>query len=78
MVLDQFSDRVQRFRRWLTATTVAMEASDQGVALLRMVPPRTGQPPQITDCAWPPCRMDSSRQGFPRSPRPWATSSVTC
>lgn len=51
MVLDQLSDRLQRFRRWLTATTVAMEASDQGVALLRMVPPRTGQPPQITDCA---------------------------
>ena len=38
-------------RRWLTATTVAMEVSDQGVVALRMVPSRKGQPPQITDCA---------------------------
>ena len=51
MVLDQLSDRLQRARRWLTATTVAMEASDQGVTVLRMVSSRKGQPPQITDCA---------------------------
>ena len=51
MVLDQLSDRLQRARRWLTATTVAMEASDQGVVVLRMVSPGKGQSPQITDCA---------------------------
>ena len=49
MVLDQLVDRFQRARRWLTATTVAMEASDQGVVVLRMVPSGKGQAPQITD-----------------------------
>lgn len=51
MVLDHFADRFQRTRRWLTATTVAMEASDQGVAVLRMAPSGKGHAPQITDCA---------------------------
>ena len=51
MVLDQLADRLQRTRRWLTATTVAMEVSDQGVVVLRMVPAGKGQAPRITDCA---------------------------
>ena len=49
MVLDHLADRLQRARRWLTATTVAMEPSDQGVVVLRMVLPGKGQAPQITD-----------------------------
>ena len=51
MVLDHLADRFQRTRRWLTATTVAMEASDQGVAALRMAPSWKGHAPRIVDCA---------------------------
>lgn len=51
MVLDHLADRFQQARRWLTATTVAMEANDQGVLLLRMVPSGKGHVPRITDCA---------------------------
>ena len=69
MVLDQLSDRLQRARRWLTATTVAMETSDQGVVVLRMVPPRTGQSPQITDCAVAALPEGFITAGVPQEPQ---------
>ncbi|KKZ15232.1 MAG: hypothetical protein TH68_01445 [Candidatus Synechococcus spongiarum 142] len=69
MVLDQLADRLQRTRRWLTATTVAMEASDQGLVALRMVPSRTGQSPQITDCAVAALPEGFITAGVPQEPQ---------
>ena len=69
MVLDQLSDRLQRARRWLTATTVAMEASDQGVVVLRMVLPGRGQSPQITDCAVAALPEGFITAGVPQEPQ---------
>lgn len=69
MVLDQLADRLQRARRWLTATTVAMEASDQGVVALRMVPSGKGHPPQITDCAVAALPEGFITAGVPQEPQ---------
>lgn len=69
MVLDQLADRLQRTRRWLTATTVAMEVSDQGVVVLRMVPSGKGQPPQITDCAVAALPEGFITAGVPQEPQ---------
>lgn len=69
MVLDQLSDRLQHARRWLTATTVAMEASDQGVSVLRMVPSKAGQSPQITDCAVAALPEGFITAGVPQEPQ---------
>ncbi|CZB17412.1 hypothetical protein [Candidatus Synechococcus spongiarum] len=69
MVLDHLADRFQRTRRWLTATTVAMEANDQGVIALRMVPSGTGQAPQITDCAVAALPEGFITAGVPQEPQ---------
>ena len=69
MVLDQLSDRLQRARRWLTATTVAMEVSDEGVVVLRMVPAGKGQSPQITDCAVAALPEGFITAGVPQEPQ---------
>lgn len=69
MVLDQLAHRFQRARRWLTATTVAMEASDQGVVVLRMAPSGKGHPPQITDCAVAALPEGFITAGVPQEPQ---------
>ena len=69
MVLDQLADRLQRARRWLTATTVAMEVSDQGVVVLRMVSPGKGHAPQITDCTVAALPEGFITAGVPQAPQ---------
>ncbi len=69
MVLDQLADSLQRARRWLTATTVAMEVSDQGMVALRMVPSKKGKSPQITDCAAAALPEGFITAGVPQEPQ---------
>lgn len=69
MVLDRLAHRLQRARRWLTATTVAMEASDQGLVALRMVPSGKGRAPHITDCAVAALPEGFITAGVPQEPQ---------
>jgi len=69
MVVDQLADRLQRARRWLTATTVAMEVSDQGVVVLRMASSGKGRAPQITDCAVAALPEGFITAGVPQEPQ---------
>ncbi len=69
MVLAQLVQQLQRGRRWLTATAVALEVSDQGVTALRLVSPGRGQAPQIMDCAVAALPEGFITAGVPQEPQ---------